>query len=219
MMDKPLRLLVVDDQTLVREALAGLLDAEPEFTVVGQAADGSEVPALARDSDPDIVVMDVRMPDVDGVEATARLTRERPQAKVILLTTFDVDAYVYAGLRAGASGFLLKDSHAATLIAAVHTVASGNAVLSPWATSRLVSTFAPLLPEPLATPPRLKALTARERDVLSLTGRGLSNNEIAAELGIGYETVKSHLRSVMTKLRLRDRVIVAYETGLLRPSE
>jgi DNA-binding NarL/FixJ family response regulator len=217
-----LRLMVVDDQTLIREALAGLLDAEPDMTVVAQASDGNTVVATAERTLPDLVVMDIRMRDVDGVEATIRLRERMPGTKVILLTTFDVDAYVYEGLRAGAGGFLLKDSSAAMLVDAVRTVAAGSAVLDPWATTRLVSAFA-RSPGPMRVDaPALARLTARERDVLILVAQGLSNNEIAAALEVGYETVKSHVGAMMSKLGLRDRVqavIFAYESGLLTPSD
>jgi DNA-binding NarL/FixJ family response regulator len=219
-MSAALRLMVVDDERLICEALAGLLNAQPDFTVVGLAADGSRVPELADRVEPDLVLMDVRMPDVDGVEAAGRLLARRPCTKVVMLTTFDVDRYVYAALRAGASGFLLKDVSAATLVSAVRTVAAGDAVLSPSATTRLIAAVARAVPEPLAGPPAVAALTGRERQVLAMVGRGLNNAEIGRELGIGYETVKSHVRAMMLKLNLRDRVqavIVAYESGLLRP--
>lgn len=217
-----LRLMVVDDQTLIREALAGLLDAEADMTVVAQAADGSTVVETAERTLPDLVVMDIRMRDVDGVEATIRLRERMPRTKVILLTTFDVDAYVYEGLRAGAAGFLLKDNSAAMLVDAVRTVAAGNAVLDPWATTRLVSAFAREPKPTRVDAPALARLTSRERDVLILVARGLSNAEIAAALEVGYETVKSHVGAMMSKLGLRDRVqavILAYESGLLTPSD
>jgi DNA-binding NarL/FixJ family response regulator len=215
--------LVVDDQTLVRTGFAMILDAEPDIEVVGEAADGAEAVAAARRLQPDVVLMDIRMPVMDGVEATRLIAGPdvaEPQ-KVIILTTFDLDEYVFDALRAGASGFLLKDTPPEELAAAVRIVAAGDALLAPSITRKLVAEFASR-PEPTSThrTADLEQLTEREREVLVLMARGLSNGEIAGELIVGETTVKTHVGRILMKLHLRDRVqavVLAYEIGLVRP--
>ena len=216
-----LRILVVDDQQLVRTGFRMILDAEPDFEVVGEAADGAEAVRAAADLQPDVVLMDVRMPGVDGIEATARITEgdgERP--RVLMLTTFDLDEHVYAALRAGASGFLLKDTPADDLVRAVRVVAEGEALLAPTVTRRLVEQVVQGGGPPVTNePPGFDELTDREVEVLRLLARGLSNAEIAAELVVGEATVKTHVGRVLMKLGLRDRVqavVLAYESGLVR---
>ena len=202
-----------------------VIDSQTDMTVVGEAANGEEAIAAAERIGPDVVLMDVRMPVTDGVEATRRITQTRGDVRVIILTTFDLDEYVYAGLRAGASGFLLKDSPPAELLTAIRSVAAGDAVIAPRVTRRLLSTFANRLPASgRADPPqsaRIDALTAREREVLELVARGLSNIEIAERLVLSEATVKSHVGRILSKLELRDRVqivVFAYETGLITPT-
>ncbi|SFC67039.1 response regulator [Streptomyces aidingensis] len=222
------RVLIVDDQSMVRAGFAALLAAQSDIDVIGEAADGEEGVALARSRHPDVVLMDVRMPVLDGLEAARRILdpprgiTHRP--RVLMLTTFDVDDYVYEALRAGASGFLLKDSPPSDLIAAVRVVAAGDALLAPSVTRRLIADFARRRPAPPrgADRPalRLKALTAREREVLELIARGLSNTEIAETLVLAEQTVKTHVSRILGKLGLRDRaqaVILAYESGLITP--
>jgi DNA-binding NarL/FixJ family response regulator len=221
----PIRVLLVDDQALVRMGFRLVLESEDDLTVVGEAADGANAVTMARALRPDVVLLDVQMPGVTGLEATGRILEEVPESKVLILTTFDLDEYVYAGLRAGASGFLLKDAEPTELVTAVRAVAAGDAVVAPRVTRRLLERFAVHLPvsasgEDAGTArrhPRLAALTDRELDVLALVARGLSNAEIAADLGVSPATVKSHVSSILAKLGLRDRVqavVVAYETGL-----
>ncbi|MDX2785040.1 response regulator transcription factor, partial [Streptomyces caniscabiei] len=219
-----LRVLVVDDQGIVRAGFAAVIDAEEDMTVVGEAADGAEAVRLAEELAPDVVVMDVRMPQLDGIAATRIITGRDDAPRVLVLTTFDLDAYVFDALRAGASGFLLKDVHAAELLAGIRVVAAGESVLAPSATRRLIGHYAS------GTGPgttdsgalrALDALTGSQRGVLSLLATGLTNAEIAEELGITVGTVKSHVNALLRKLGLRDRVqatILAYDLGLARPN-
>ena len=216
-----MRLLIVDDQELVRTGLRTILQGVEDFEVVGEAADGLSAISQTAQLKPDLVLMDIRMPHLDGVEATARIRASEPAPRVILLTTFDLDQYVYAGLRAGASGFLLKDTLAAELVAAIRAVFAGDAVIAPSATRRLIERFLEAAPpDPAGQAAALAPLTTREREVLTLLGRGLSNAEIAHRLYLSEATVKTHVGRVLGKLRLRDRiqaVVLAYETGLIRP--
>ncbi len=216
------RLVVADDHQVVRAGFAGLLGTQPDFTVVGTAGDGAEAVRICRELRPDVVLMDVRMPGMDGIEATRQLAGpagDRP--RVLILTTFDLDEYVYDALCAGASGFLLKDVTAERLFEAVRVVAAGEALLAPAVTRRLISEFARLRPHAAAPPAgRLAALTPRETQVLKLVAEGLSNPEIAARLVVTEETVKTHVSRVLAKLGLRDRtqaVVTAYESGLVVP--
>ena len=217
-----IRVLVVDDQGLVRAGFRMILEAQPDVEVVGEAVDGLEAVEAARRLRPDVVLMDIRMPRLDGLEATRRLAGPGASdpVKVLILTTFDLDEYVYEALRAGASGFLLKDVRREDLVAAVRVVAAGEALLAPSITKRLIGEFA-RRPRPVhAAPAALEVLTAREREVLGLMCRGHSNAEIAAELVISEQTVKTHVGNVLAKLGLRDRihaVILAYEVGLIQP--
>jgi DNA-binding NarL/FixJ family response regulator len=216
-----MRLLIVDDQVLVRTGLRTILQSVDDFEVVGEAGDGLEAVSQAALLAPDVVLMDVRMPHLDGVEATARIRASEPAPRVILLTTFDLDEYVYAGLRAGASGFPLKDTLAAELFTAIRAVLAGDAVIAPSATRRLVERFLDAAPpDPAERAATLAPLTTREREVLTLLGRGLSNAEVAQRLYLSEATVKTHVGRVLGKLGLRDRiqaVVLAYETGLIRP--
>ena len=213
-----IRVLLVDDQPLLRKGFRMVLESEPDLEVAGEAADGVEAIAETARTRPDVVLMDIRMPNLDGVEATRRLA---PETKVLILTTFDLDEHVYEALRAGASGFLLKDVPPEDLVHAIRVVAGGDAVVAPNITRRLLDRFAASLPAPRSsTPAPLDTLTERELEVLTLMGRGLSNGEIAAELHLGETTVKTHVGRVLMKLQLRDRVqavVLAYETGLVRP--
>jgi DNA-binding NarL/FixJ family response regulator len=217
-----IRVLVVDDQGLVRAGFRMILEAQPDVEVVGEAVDGLEAVETARRLEPDVVLMDVRMPRLDGLEATRRIAGPGTSgsAKVLILTTFDLDEYVYEALRAGASGFLLKDVRREDLVTAVRVVAAGDALLAPSITRRLIGEFA-RRPQPVrAAPATLEMLTVREREVLGLMSRGHSNAEIAAELVISEQTVKTHVGNVLAKLGLRDRihaVILAYEVGLIQP--
>jgi DNA-binding NarL/FixJ family response regulator len=218
--DKQVRVLVADDQELVRAGFCVILEAAG-FTVVGEAADGEAAVALAASERPDVVLMDVRMPVMDGLEATRRITSSGDGApKVVILTTFDLDDYVYEALRAGASGFLLKDAPRADLAAAIRIAAAGDALLAPSVTRRLIEAFA-RRPAPAApSPSRLASLTPRERDILLLVARGQSNAEIARDLVVSEATVKTHVGHLLAKLGLRDRVqavILAYETGAVTP--
>ena len=211
------RVLLADDQELVRAGFRLILELA-DFEVVGEAGDGAEAVELTRRLDPDVVLMDVRMPRMDGIEATRRLAQAGLRARVLVLTTFDLDQHVYDALQAGASGFLLKDVDRERLVDAVRTVAAGEALLAPPVLRRLVAHYVESPPAALARPEGLDDLSERELEVLKLVGRGLSNAEIAAELVISLATVKTHVRHVLQKLRLRDRVqavVVAYESGLL----
>jgi DNA-binding NarL/FixJ family response regulator len=237
--------LIADDQALLRGSFRVLVESDPELTVVGEAATGAQAVQLARERRPDVVLMDVRMPEVDGIEATRRIcgAAETSAVRVLVLTMFDLDDYVYAALRAGASGFLLKDTPPADLLSAVRVVAAGDALLAPSVTRRLIAEFtrkpASRQPPPASARPapaaldgaapdgarldgaRLDGVTDRERQVLALVARGLSNTEIAAHLHLGLPTVKTHVGRLLTKLAARDRaqlVIVAYETGLVSPA-
>ena len=215
-----IRILLADDQELVRTGFRLILDAEPDLQVVGEASNGRQAVAGARDLAPDVVLMDIRMPEQDGIEATRRIVaRGGPSQRVLILTTFDLDEYVFDALRAGASGFLLKDSAAAQLAAGVRLVAAGEALLAPAITRRLIEEFA-TAPDPRAAGPALEELTPREREILLLMGRGMANDEIAARLVISESTVKTHVARAIAKLGLRDRVqavVYAYESGLIRP--
>jgi DNA-binding NarL/FixJ family response regulator len=215
------RIVIADDQQIVRDGFAALLDSQLDFTVVGTASDGAEAMRVCRRLQPDVVLMDVRMPGTDGIEATRRLADDADPPRVLILTTFDLDEYVYDALRAGASGFLLKDVTAERLFDAVRIIAAGDALLAPNVTRRLISEFARQRPAPAkAIVPRLDQLTRRETEVLRLLAEGLSNPEIAARLVVTEETVKTHVSRVLHKLGLRDRtqaVITAYETGLVTP--
>jgi DNA-binding NarL/FixJ family response regulator len=219
------RCLIADDQAMVREGFAAVLNSEPGLLVVGQAADGADAVRQARHLEPDVVLMDVRMPVMDGLQAarqilSAAASQARP--RVLMLTTFDLDEYVYEALRAGASGFLLKDATAAELIHAVRVIAAGDALLAPSVTRRLIADFARQPPPGPAFPPTLTALTQRENEVLRLIAHGLSNTEISNTLVIAEQTTKTHVGRILAKLGLRDRaqaVVVAYETGLVTPGE
>jgi DNA-binding NarL/FixJ family response regulator len=214
------RVLIADDQTLVRAGFRRLLESEPEIEVVAEAGDGLEAVEAAGRLRPDVVLMDIRMPKLDGLEATRRLLQGAKGVRVLILTTFDLDEYVFDALKAGASGFLLKDAPPDQLIAAIRVVSNGDALLAPSITRRLIAEFA-RRPTPRAgPPPELSGLTARELDVLKLLARGLSNAEIAAELVVSEATVKTHVGNLLMKLGLRDRVqavVLAYESGLVQP--
>jgi len=217
-----IRVLLADDQALVRAGFRALLDAEPDIEIVGEAGDGAAALTLARATRPDVALIDIRMPRVDGLEATRRLTAEPSlqETKIVILTTFDLDEYVFEALRAGASGFLLKDTEPVDLIRGVRAVASGDALLSPRVTRRLIAQFARRGPAP-QPPANLDLLTEREREVMALVGAGLSNDEIAARLTVSPATAKTHVSRAMVKLGARDRaqlVVFAYEAGLVRPS-
>jgi len=212
------RVALVDDQALIRTGLRMIIDATADMAVVGEAGDGAAAVDLVVRTKPDVVLMDVRMPGVDGIDATRRIRALAGAPRVVILTTFDLDEYVYAGLRAGASGFLLKDSLAADLVAAVRAVMSGDAMTAPSVTRRLIAHYLKQTPDLEASPARLDALTSREREVLTLIGLGRSNGEIAQELHLSESTVKTHVGRVLAKLSLRDRVhavILAYECGLV----
>jgi DNA-binding NarL/FixJ family response regulator len=211
--------LVVDDQALVRVGLRKILEMEPDTTVVGEASDGDAAVRDARRLQPDVVLMDIRMPVLDGIEATRRICGERPATRVLVLTTFGLDDYVFQALRAGASGFMLKDAPPEEIAAAVRIVASGEALLAPAVTRSVVAEFVRQRPAP-QPPPALGQLTAREHEVLELLARGLSNTEICDRLVISEATTKTHVARILQKLGLRDRVqavIFAYETGLVAP--
>jgi DNA-binding NarL/FixJ family response regulator len=217
-----IRVLLVDDQSLLRMGFRMILEAEPDIEVVGEAADGATGVRMTSALHPDVVLMDVRMPGMDGIQATASIIADSA-SKVLILTTFDLDEYVFAGLKAGASGFLLKDAPPAELLAAIRAVAGGDAVLAPTATRRLIDQFVPLLPDPGQQTGRdalLGKLTDREQAVFAQLAAGRSNREIAAELHLSEGTVKIHIGRILAKLDLRDRVqavVLAYESGLITP--
>ncbi|MFI5486387.1 response regulator [Micromonospora echinaurantiaca] len=218
---RPVRILLADDQPLLRTGFRMVLGAEDDLDIVAEAGDGVEAVELSRRLLPDVVLMDIRMPRMDGVAATRAIVDARLPVRVLILTTFDLDEYVVGALRAGASGFLAKDVPADDLVAAIRTVAGGDAVVAPRILKRLLDRFADVLPDPAATPPRaLDALTERERQVLVHVARGLSNAEIARALSVSETTIKTHVGHMLTKLGLRDRVqavVLAYESGLVRP--
>jgi DNA-binding NarL/FixJ family response regulator len=217
-----IRVLVADDQALVRGSFRLLVDTAPDLTSVGEAATGLEAVELARRENPDIVLMDIRMPGMDGIEATRQITASphTTAVRVLILTTFDLDEYVFAALRAGASGFLLKDTPPAELLAAIRIVAAGDALLAPAVTRRLIAEFTRHQQPPQHQDRALPPLTEREREVLTLIGTGLSNSEISSQLHVSMSTTKTHIGRLLTKLVARDRaqlVIAAYDTGLVRP--
>ena len=215
-----IRIVLVDDQELVRTGFRMVLDAQPDMTVVGEAGDGQAAVALLRATSADVVVMDVRMPRLDGIEATRQICQRGERPRVLMLTTFDLDEYAFAALKAGASGFLLKDVPPEELLFGIRSVHSGDAVVAPSTTRRLIDRFAPMFPaDAAAEPDSLAGLTSREREVLTLIAQGLSNTEIADRLFVSEATVKTHVGRVLAKLGLRDRVqavVFAYETGLVK---
>jgi DNA-binding NarL/FixJ family response regulator len=215
-----IRVLVVDDEALLRTAFSSLIDAEDDLEVIGQAADGREAVGMATRLGPDVVVMDVRMPVMDGIEATRQITAGQGAGvpRVLILTTFDLDEYVFDALRAGASGFALKSRPLEELLSAIRTVAAGEALLAPSVTRRLIAHFAHRAPAPARAAPSLAELTEREREVLALVARGLSNAELAGTLHVSLPTAKTHVSRILTKLGARDRtqlVILAYESGIV----
>jgi DNA-binding NarL/FixJ family response regulator len=215
------RVLIADDDDLMRAGLAELLTVDPKIEVAGQAATGREAVEQAHRLTPDVILMDIRMPDLDGIAATRELARSAPEVRVLILTTFEQDDYIFGALRAGASGFLLKRTRPEELIAAVHTIAAGDSLLSPSVTRRVIDRMAQQPTPDLADQARLDQLTSREREVLGLIARGLSNREIAAALVVEESTIRTHVKRVLAKLDLRDRVqavIFAYETGVNRPA-
>ncbi|GAA1397890.1 response regulator transcription factor [Luteococcus peritonei] len=227
-MTEPIRLLLADDQAMVRTGFRMVLDAQADMEVAGEAGDGSQAVAMAAELAPDVVLMDIRMPVMDGVEATRRIREaagDQPGRRVLVLTTFDLDEYVYAALQAGAAGFLLKDAGPAELLAAIRSVHSGEAVVAPSATRRLLERFLPSLPQggqggDQEARQRLEVLTEREREVLTEVGLGLTNGEIAGKLFLAEATVKTHIGHILAKLGLRDRVqmvVLAYDAGLVKP--
>jgi DNA-binding NarL/FixJ family response regulator len=215
-----IRVVIADDQSMVRAGFRSLLQAEPDLDVVAEAADGEQALAAVRRFKPDVVLMDIRMPNVDGLEATRRIVEAGSSARILILTTFDLDEYVYEALRAGASGFLLKDASPEQLIAAIHVLVEGEAVLAPSVTRRVVEAFARLPAPQDELQAALETLTSREREVLALMARGRSNSELADALVVSEATAKTHVRNVLAKLDLRDRVhavVFAYECGLVQP--
>jgi DNA-binding NarL/FixJ family response regulator len=217
-----IRILIADDQGLVRTGFRMILDAEPDLDVVGEAVDGREAVDKAKAAKPDVILMDIRMPELDGIEATRRIVAEGGEdaPKILMLTTFDLNEYVYEALRAGASGFLLKDVPAEQLADGVRVVAAGEALLAPSVTRRLLSEFAQARPRDAAPPPAFDELTPRELEVFRLIARGMSNAEVAQELIVSETTVKTHVARVLMKLGLRDRiqaVVLAYESGIIQP--
>ena len=217
-----IRVLLAEDQALVRDGLRMMLAAEPDIEVVGEAAEGREALELVRRLDPDVVLMDVRMPELNGIDATRRLAAAGSPVRVLVLTTFDLDEYVYEVMRAGASGFLLKDARREQLAAAIRTVMDGETLIDPAVTRRLVEDFCRRPPPTTGVPAAAQVLTERELEVARAVARGLSNAQIARELYLGETTVKSHVGNILAKLDLRDRVqivVFAYENGLIRPGD
>jgi DNA-binding NarL/FixJ family response regulator len=217
-----IRILIVDDQSLLRMGFRLVLEAQPDFVVVGEAGDGIEAVRLVAELAPDVVLMDIRMPDMDGIEATQHISDRHRASRVLILTTFDLDEYAFAALRAGAAGFLLKNAQPAELVGGIRTIAAGDGVVAPRMTRRLIEAFAGQLPGRSESPadPRLDRLTDRERQVLVEISRGRSNAEIAEALGLSEATIKTHVSRILPKLGLRDRVqavVLAYETGLAGP--
>ncbi|MEU4563146.1 response regulator transcription factor [Actinoplanes sp. NPDC023936] len=221
-MTDPIRVLVAEDQALLRDSFRILLDTTPGFAVVGEAGTGREAVELALAQRPDVVLMDISMPDMTGIDATEKICQQNGDTRVLILTTFDLDEYVYGALRAGASGFLLKDTTAADLVTAIRVVAAGEALLAPSVTRRLIAAFG-AQPRPSRTfHRRLDGVTEREREILMLIARGLSNSDVATHLTLSLATVKSHVGRLLTKLNARDRaqlVVVAYETGLVTAAQ
>ncbi|MEU4143203.1 response regulator transcription factor [Streptomyces parvulus] len=217
-----IRVLIADDQQMVRQGFTVLLNTQPDIEVIGQAVDGRDAVAKVAEQAPDVVLMDIRMPELGGIEATRMITGATPEIRVLVLTTFDLDEYVYEALRAGASGFLLKDASADQLAEAVRVVAAGDALLAPGITRRLIAEFSRLDDRPRAPlKDRVGELTERETEVLALIAQGLSNAEIARRLVVAEQTVKTHVGRILVKLGLRDRTqaaVFAYESGLVRPS-
>jgi DNA-binding NarL/FixJ family response regulator len=216
----PVRVLIVDDDDLMRAGLKSVLASDESVEVVGEIGDGRGAVQSTRENRPDVVLMDIRMPGLDGITATRNVLAASPEVKVVILTTFEEDDYIFGALNAGASGFLLKRTRPEELIAAIHTVAAGDSLLSPSVTRRVIDRMAREPPVELSSSKRLEALTPREREVLEHVARGLSNGEIATVLFIEESTVKSHVKRILMKLRLRDRlqaVIFAYESGIIRP--
>ncbi|MCE7008933.1 response regulator transcription factor [Kibdelosporangium philippinense] len=217
-----IKVFVVDDQTMVRESFAAVLAAQPDMTVVGTAGDGAQAVAAIPSAAPDVVLMDIRMPTMDGLEATRRLLSGSVPYRVVVLTTFHLDEYVYDALRAGASGFLLKDAPSVDLINAVRVVAAGDALLAPAVTRRLIADIVQANPAPRARPASMSRLTSREVEVLRLVARGMSNAEIAGQFVLSEQTVKTHVGRILGKLGLRDRaqaIVLAYESGLVQPGQ
>ena len=221
-MSAPIRVLIADDQPMVRAGLRMILELEPDIDIVGEAADGNEAVAVAASTEPDVILMDVRMPNLDGLEATRRIVGSREDGpRVLILTTFDLDVYVYEALASGASGFVLKDIEPEKLVDAIRVIANGEALLSPTVTRKLIEEFVRRPPDVVRPSPReLEQLTAREAEIMALVARGLSNAEIAAQAFVSEPTVKTHVARILMKLGLRDRVqvvVYAYEHGLAKP--
>lgn len=219
-MTPPVRVLVADDEAIVRDGLRAIIELAADLEVVGEAADGAEAVAAARELQPDVALVDVQMPNLDGIETTRRLLALPSPPRVLILTTFDRNEYVYDAMKAGASGFLLKDIRRGQLVDAIRTVVAGDTLVAPTITRRLIEEFCHRPSPHTGTPPELAELTPRELEVLGLVGRGLSNTQIAATLFVAETTVKTHLARILAKLNLRDRaqaVVIAYETGIVRP--
>jgi len=216
-----IRIVIADDQALVRSGFRLIIEGRPDLEIVGEAEDGMQAVALVQELDPDVILLDIRMPNLDGIEATKRIVASASRTRVLVLTTFDLDEYVYGAVRAGASGFLLKDVRPAELIDAIRVIASGNALLGPTAIERLLTRFSPPTNPPAKETAAVASLTGREAEILKLLASGLSNAEIAARLVVSETTVKSHVSNVLRKLSVRDRVqavITAYDSGLVKPA-